>query len=70
VSLALSRERFERGDIDGYACSGVDPISLGGVHNRHGSAEGITEQALQTVETTVKGLDRERGLAFRPDLGQ
>jgi hypothetical protein len=57
VPVALSSKRFKRGDVHGYACSGVDPIDLGGVHNRRSSADGITKQAVQTVQKTVKGLD-------------
>jgi hypothetical protein len=57
VSVALSSERFEREDVHGYARSGIDAIDLGGVHNRHSSANGIAKQAVQTVQKTVEGLD-------------
>ena len=70
VPVALSSECFKRGDVHGYTCSGVDPIDLGGVHNRRSSADGITKQAVQTVQQAVKGLGSERRLAVWPELGQ
>jgi hypothetical protein len=54
VSVASSSERLKRGDVHGYACSHVDPIDLGGVNNGRRSADGVTQQAMQTVQQTVK----------------
>jgi len=54
VSVASSSERLKRGDVHGYACSYVDPIDLGGVNNGRRPADGVTQQAMQTVQQTVK----------------
>jgi hypothetical protein len=68
--MATAAKVFEDIDVRCDARFSIETIDVASVHNGRGTANRVTEHAVELMYDAVQRLNGERGVRVRPDLSE